>query len=194
MNLSHRILVALAALSLSATACDSAEKNSGAKADAGKKADAKAEPAKDDAKPAAEEKAEPAAEEEKPSEEKPAEDAEPAAEEKPADAAPAALPEAGDAGPAYFAIDDKGVFMLEGGTFTAVKKGPDKLVKQMSIGGDGKPYMLAYDGIMALEGATAKVVAMPRAASSASVNSERISPAYFPPRCCRVCKASSCAC
>lgn len=188
MTLSHRMFVALAALSLSATACDSAEKSSGAKAEAGKKAeekpakkdakaDAKADDAKEDAKAADEapaEDAEPAADEDKPADEAAAAD-----EEKPADEAPAAaaaLPEPGDAGPAYFAIDDKGVFMLDGGAFTKVKKGPDKLVKQMSVGGDGKPYMLTYDGIMVLEGAAAKVVAKTSFKKTGSVDAFTVTP------------------
>lgn len=177
MTLSHRILVALAALSLTATACDSAEKSSGAKKEA-KKADDKKD-AKADAKKADDKKADDKAEEEQAkAEEKPAEAEEkPAkAEEQPAKAAAAALPEPGEAGPAYFAIDDKGVFMLDGGAFTKVKKGPDKLVKQMSIGGDGKPYMLTYDGIMVLDGAAAKVVAKTSFKKTGSVDAFTVTP------------------
>ena len=184
MTLSHRILVALAALSLSATACDSAEKNSGAKKEAKKaddKKDAKADAKKDDAKKDAKADAKKDdAKADAKAEEKPAEKAEePEAEEKPAEepkAAAAALPEPGEAGPAYFAIDDKGVFMLEGGAFTKVKKGPDKLVKQMSIGGDGKPYMLTYDGIMVLDGAAAKVVAKTSFKKTGSVDAFAVTP------------------
>ena len=183
MTVNYRILVGLAALSLTATACDSAEKNSGAKNEAAKKADdkgakkgakkdAKAEPKKADTKvdAKADAKKDDARPDAKP-EEKAAE-AKPAPEAKPA----AALPEPGEAGPAYFAIDDKGVFMLEGGSFTPVKKGPKKLVKQMSIGGDGKPYMLTYDGIMVLDGAAAKVVAKTSYKKTGSVDAFTVTP------------------
>ncbi len=183
MTLTYRFLVGLTALGLTATGCDSAEKSSGAKsADAGKKADDKKDAKADDKKDAkaddeadaakvdeAKADAEPekdAAAEAKP-EEKPAEEAKPAA---------AALPEPGEAGPAYFAIDDKGVFMLEGGAFTKVKKGPDKLVRQMSIGGDGNAYMLTYDGIMQLEGAAAKVVAKTSYKKTGSVDAFAVTP------------------
>lgn len=185
MTLNTRILVGLAALSLTATACDSAEKNSGAKNEAAKKADDKgakkddaADPKKDakaEAKPEAAADAKPEAAADAKPDDKVAE-AKP--EEKPAEAAKpaAALPEPGEAGPAYFAIDDKGVFMLEGGTFTKVKKGPSKLVKQMAIGGDGKPYMLTYDGIMVLDGAAAKVVGKTSYKKTGSVDSFAVTP------------------
>ncbi len=187
MTLNHRILVGLAALSLTATACDSAEKNSGAKNEAAKKADdkgAKADAAKTDAaKPDAKADAEPEAPKADADADADAEiedTAEPdaQAEDKPAEEAKSAavLPEPGEAGPAYFAIDDKGVFMLEGGTFTKVKKGPDKLVKQMAIGGDGKPYMLTYDGIMVLDGATATVVAKTSFKKTGSVDAFAVTP------------------
>ncbi len=71
--------------------------------------------------------------------------------------APAVPP--GDPGPAYFAIDDKGVFVLEGGALKQVKKAPSTLVQQMLVGPDGKPYLLAFDGVMRIEGDTAKLVA-----------------------------------
>ena len=183
MTLTSRILVGLAALSLSATACDSAEKNSGAKADAKKaddkkdaKADAKKADDKKDAK-ADDKKADDAAKKDVKNDEKPAEaKAEDKPEEKPAEAKPAALPEPGEPGPAYIAIDDKGVFMLDGGSFTAVKKGPKKLVKQMALGGDGKPYMLTYDGVMVLDGAAAKVVAKTSFKKTGSVDSFAVTP------------------
>jgi hypothetical protein len=66
---------------------------------------------------------------------------------------------AGDPGPAFFAIDDKGVFALEGGELTQVKKAPSTLVQQMLVGPDGKPYLLAMDGVMRIEAGTAKLVA-----------------------------------
>ncbi len=175
MTLTYRFLVGLTALGLTAAGCDSAEKNSGAKtADAGKKADDKtadkAQDAKADAAPTADAQADAVpADGEKAAEE--AKD-EPAEEAKPA----AALPEPGEAGPAYFAIDDKGVFMLEGGAFTKVKKGPDKLVRQMSIGADGKAYMLTYDGIMQLEGAEAKVIAKTSYKKTGSVDAFAVTP------------------
>jgi len=178
MTLTTRIFVGLTALSLTATACDSAEKNSGTKAEA-KKADDKKDAKKDDAK--ADAKKDDAKADAKKADDKPAEEpkAEEKKEEKPAEepkAAAAALPEAGEAGPAYFAIDDKGVFMLDGGAFTKVKKGPDKLVKQMSIGADGKPYMLTYDGIMAIEGGAAKVVAKTSFKKTGSVDAFAVTP------------------
>lgn len=183
MTLNYRILVGLAALSLTATACDSAEKNSGAKKEAGKKADDKS--AKKDAKAdgkKAEAKADAPADDKKADAKPDAKAEEKAAEakpeEKPVEAAKpvAALPAPGEAGPAYFAIDDKGVFMLDGGTFTQVKKGPKKLVKQMAIGGDGKPYMLTYDGIMVLDGATAKVVGKTSYKKTGSVDAFAVTP------------------
>ncbi|MEM6290280.1 MAG: hypothetical protein AAGA54_03415 [Myxococcota bacterium] len=69
------------------------------------------------------------------------------------------LPEAGAFGPAYFAVESKGVYRLEGGEFSRVKSGPETLIKQMSIGADGGAYMLTREGIMALDGAAAKMVA-----------------------------------
>ncbi|MEX1367225.1 MAG: hypothetical protein AB1Z98_29130 [Nannocystaceae bacterium] len=76
------------------------------------------------------------------------------------EAAPAAAAaEPGKPGPAYFAVRDKGVVMLDGGTFTKVEGGPDKLVREISAGPDGGIYMLGFEGIMKLEGAKASVVA-----------------------------------
>ncbi len=173
-----RILAGLAALGLSVTACDSAEKNTKAKtADAGKKADAKKPDAKADKDAAKKAEDAPAdAKKDAPADAKkdaPAADAEKKADEAPpaeaAAEAPALPP--GDPGAAYFAIDQKGVFMLDGGEFKKVKKGPDKLVRQMSIGADGKPYMLTYDGVMALDGAAAKVVAKTSFKKTGSVDS-----------------------
>ena len=66
---------------------------------------------------------------------------------------------AGDAGPAYIAVDEKGVFVVDGGEVKKVKKGPDKLVQQMSLGPDGQPYLLGFDGVMKLDKDAAKIVA-----------------------------------
>ncbi len=165
------------AASLVAVGCDSAEKKTETKtaaadkkAPAGKdkkadaKADAKAEPAKDEA----------------------GKDAEPAKDDaaKKDDAPEAAggggvdaptVP-AGDAGAAYFAIDDKGIFVLDGGTITAVKKGPDKLVRQMSVGADGGTYLLGFDGIVKLDGTSAKVVAKTSYKNTGSLEAFTVTP------------------
>lgn len=82
--------------------------------------------------------------------------------ETPTDAAdgPAATTaEAGKPGPAYFAVRDKGLVILDGGVFTKVENGPDKLVREITPGPDGGVYLLGFEGIMKLEGAKATVVA-----------------------------------
>jgi hypothetical protein len=65
----------------------------------------------------------------------------------------------GDPGPAYFAIADKGVFMLDGGSITPIEKAPSKLLLQLDMGPDGKPWLLGDEDVMRIEGDTATVVA-----------------------------------
>ncbi len=75
---------------------------------------------------------------------------------------PATPAEPGKPGPAYFAVRDKGLVMLDGGTFTKVDSGDvelDKLVREISLGPDGKVYLLGFNGIMQLSGAKATMVA-----------------------------------
>ncbi|MCA9709621.1 MAG: hypothetical protein KDK70_27530 [Myxococcales bacterium] len=74
-------------------------------------------------------------------------------------ATPATPAEPGKPGPAYFAVRDKGLVMLDGGTFTKVDGGPDKLVREISQGPDGGVYLLGFEGIMKLEGAKATLLA-----------------------------------
>jgi len=122
-----------------ATEAKADEKKADAKTDV--KAEAKADEKKADAK--ADVKAETKAEEPKP--------AEPTAVVTPA--------EPGKPGPAYFAVRDKGIVMLDGGKFTKVEGGPDKLVREIAQGPDGGIYLLGFEGVMKLEGAKAKLVA-----------------------------------
>jgi hypothetical protein len=76
----------------------------------------------------------------------------------------------GDPGPAFFAVDDKGVFAIDGGTVTAIKKGPETLVHQMLVGPDGKPYLLAHEGVMRIEDGTAKMIAKTSFKTTGSVD------------------------
>ncbi len=117
-----------------------------AKADAAKADAAKADAAKPDAAKADAAKADAA---------KPEADA--AAGETPAVAATPAEP--GKPGPAFFAVRDKGVVMLDGGTFTTLKGSPDKLVRDIKQGPDGGIYLLGYEGVLRLQGAAFEVVA-----------------------------------
>lgn len=82
----------------------------------------------------------------------------------------AELPAAGEPGPAYFAVKDKGVFVLNEGEFSQVKGGPDKLVKQMQVGPDGAVYLLGFDGIMKIDEAKAKLVAKTEFKTTGSVD------------------------
>lgn len=90
-----------------------------------------------------------------PREVKPEPAAEPAAE--PIAAKP--LPATGKAGPAYLAVQNKGVVVLDGGVFKPLDGSPKTLVRQMTLGRDGKAYLLGFDGIMSLEGTSTKMIA-----------------------------------
>lgn len=81
------------------------------------------------------------------------------AAEADAPAAPVGAAEPGKPGPAYFVVRDKGVVMLDAGKFSPVENGPDKLVREIKQATNGGVYMLAYEGVMKLEGAKATVVA-----------------------------------
>lgn len=107
-----------------------------AKVDA--KVDAKEEPAKVEAKaePTPEAKAE------APAEAKP--------EEPAAPSEPVAAAEPGGPGPAFFAVDKKGVVRLDGGKFVALKDGPDRLIKNLHIAGDGTLWALGFETIYKL--------------------------------------------
>jgi len=77
----------------------------------------------------------------------------------PAEATPVTAAEPGKPGPAYFAVRDKGIVMLDGGAFSKVEGGPDKLVREIKMGTDGGVYLLGFKGIMKLDGAKASLVA-----------------------------------
>jgi hypothetical protein len=65
----------------------------------------------------------------------------------------------GKPGPAYFAVRGEGVVMLDGGTFTKLEGSPVTLVREIVQGRDGGMYLLAYEGVMRLEGAELRLVA-----------------------------------
>jgi major membrane immunogen (membrane-anchored lipoprotein) len=150
----RRTTVTLLATAALLAACDKGEETKDTKATEQKADEKKADEKKADAKTdlkADEKKAEDAKADTK------AEDTK--VEEPKVDPAPATPLEPGKPGPAYFAVSDKGVVMLDAGTFTKVEGGPDKLVKEIMQGPDGGMYLLGFEGVMKLEGAKAKLVA-----------------------------------
>ena len=80
-------------------------------------------------------------------------------EEEAVDPALPIPPEPGKDGPAYLAVRDRGITRLEAGAFTAVENSPKRSVRDIHLEADGKPYLLAPDGIMRLDGGTAVMIA-----------------------------------
>ena len=65
----------------------------------------------------------------------------------------------GPDGPAYLAVRDRGIVRLQDGAFTPVENAPKLLVRDMHVETDAKPYLLAPEGIMRLDGGKATMVA-----------------------------------
>jgi hypothetical protein len=74
---------------------------------------------------------------------------EPAKVEAPATIVP---PVAGAPGPAYFAIDKKGVVILDDKGFRVIEGSPPTLQKDMQIGPDGALWLVGFEDIYRLEG------------------------------------------
>ena len=59
---------------------------------------------------------------------------------------------AGAPGPAFFAVEKRGVVVLDDNGFYILEGSPNSLQKDMQLGPDGRLYMIAYEDIYRLEG------------------------------------------
>lgn len=63
---------------------------------------------------------------------------------------PPATPPSSEPGPAFFAVDKKGIVRLDKGKFTAIKGGPDALIKNLHVAADGALWVLGFETIYRL--------------------------------------------
>lgn len=89
-----------------------------------------------------------------PARDEPAEDAPAKTEPEAITPTPVAItaPVAGAPGPAFFAVDKKGIVMLDDKGFSVIPDSPATLQKDMQIGPDGALWLIGFEDIYRLEG------------------------------------------